>query len=64
MVYLEHNLYFSEMGKLSDNGGVYMTIITSDMLISKKTSQLLLTIPIKIYWTLFKARPSWTFKLM
>ena len=34
------------MGKISDNGGVYMTIITNDMTISKKTSQLLLTIPI------------------
>ena len=34
------------MGKLSDNGGVYMTIITSDMIIFKKTNQLLLKIPI------------------
>ena len=34
------------MGKISDNGGVYMTKITNDMIISKKTSQLLLTIPI------------------
>ena len=34
------------MGKISDNGRVNMTIITSDMIISKKTSQLLLTIPI------------------
>ena len=30
-----------------------MTIITSDMIISKKTSQLLLTILISIYRTLF-----------
>ena len=46
------------MGKISDNGGVYSTIITSDMIISKKTSQLLLTIPIKIYRTLFaRIRP-------
>ena len=29
------------MGKISDRGGVYMTIITNDMIISKKTSQLL-----------------------
>ena len=36
------------MGKISDNGGVYILIITSDMNISKKTSQLLFTIPIKI----------------
>ena len=34
------------MGKIANNGGVDMTIITSDMIISKKTSQLLLTIPI------------------
>ena len=34
------------MGKISDNGGVYMTIITSDIIISKKTSQLFVTIPI------------------
>ena len=34
------------MGKISDNGGVNMTIITNDMIISKKTNQLLLTIPI------------------
>ena len=55
------------MGKISDNGGVYMTIITSDMIISKKTSQLLLTIPIEIYRTSFirnNARPNLTFKLM
>ena len=32
------------MGKISDNGGVYMTIITNDMTISKIASQLLLTI--------------------
>ena len=37
------------MGKISDTCGVYMTIITSDMIISNKTNQLLLTIPIKIY---------------
>ena len=36
------------MGKISGNGGVYMTIITSDMILSKKTSRLLLTVPIKI----------------
>ena len=34
------------MGKISDNGGIYMTIITSDMIISKKTSELFLIIPI------------------
>ena len=34
------------MGKISDNGGSYMTEITSDMIISTKTSQLLLMIPI------------------
>ena len=46
------------MGKISGNGGVYMTIITSDMIISKKTCQLLLTIPIIIYRTLFaRIRP-------
>ena len=33
-------------GNISDNGGVFMITITSDMIISKKTSQLLLTIPI------------------
>ena len=55
------------MGKISDNGGVYMTIITSDMIISKKTSQLLLTIPNEIYRTLFirnNARPNLTVKLV
>ena len=31
------------MGNISNNGGVYMTIITRDMIISNKTSQLLLT---------------------
>ena len=46
------------MRKISDNGGVSMTIITSDMMISKKTSQLLLTIPIEMYRTLFaRIRP-------
>ena len=35
------------MGKISDNGVVYMTIITSDMGISKKTNQLLLTYQFK-----------------
>ena len=30
------NWYFCEMGKVSDNGGVYMTTITSDMIILKK----------------------------
>ena len=40
------NKYFCELEKMSDNGGVYMTIITNDMIISKKTSQLILTIPI------------------
>ena len=46
------------MGKISDNRGVYMTIMTSDIIISKKTSQLLLTIPIQIYRTLFaRIRP-------
>ena len=30
------------MGKISDNGGVYMSMITSGMIISKKTSQVLL----------------------
>ena len=34
------------MGKITYNGGVYMTIITSDMIIAKITSQLFLTIPI------------------
>ena len=34
MVYLEH--IFLCNGKNSDNGGFYMTIITSDMIISKK----------------------------
>ena len=34
------------MGKISDNGGFYMTIIASDMIISKKTSQLLLSLNI------------------
>ena len=34
------------MGKISDNGRVYMIIITSDMIISKKTNQLLLKKPI------------------
>ena len=28
------------MEKISDNGGVYMTIITSDMIISKKNDRL------------------------
>ena len=46
------------MGKISDNGEVYMTIIASDMTIAKKTSPLLLTIPIIIYRTLFaRIRP-------
>ena len=44
MVYLEQIFLWN--GKISDNGGVYMTTITSGMIISKKTSQLLLTIPI------------------
>ena len=54
------------MGKISDNSGVYMTLISSDMIISKKTSQLLLTIPMEIYRTICqnKARPNLTFKLM
>ena len=52
------NKYFCEMGKISDNGGVSMTIITSDMIIAKKTSQLLLMIPIIIYKALFaRIRP-------
>ena len=31
------------MGKISDSGGVYMAIISNDMIIFKKTSQLLYT---------------------
>ena len=31
------------MGKISDNGGAYMSMITIRMIISKKTSQVLLT---------------------
>ena len=41
------------MGKISGNGGVYLTTITNDMIISKKAIQLLLTLPIKIYRSLF-----------
>ena len=31
------------MGKISVNGGVYMTIITSDMIISKKKNKYIVT---------------------
>ena len=34
------------MGKISDTGGFYMTMITSDLIISKETGQQLYTIPI------------------
>ena len=40
------NKYFCEMGKISDNGRIYITIITSGMIISKKISHLLLMVPI------------------
>ena len=40
------NKYFCEMGKISDIGRIYMTIITSGMIIYKKMSHSLLTIPI------------------
>ena len=41
------------MGKISDYGGVNMTIITCDMNIPKETGKLLLTILILINRTLF-----------
>ena len=46
------------MEKVSHNGGVNMTVITSDMIIFKKTSKLLLTIQILVFRTSFaRIRP-------
>ena len=49
---------FCEMEQISHNGGVYMAVITSDMIKFKNTSQLLLTILILNYRTSFaRIRP-------